>query len=385
MQSEKRLGDFFRRRSENGKPGLPLLSVTMNDGLVHRDTLERKMDTNLTDEDHLLIRKGDIAYNMMRMWQGASGLADRDGIVSPAYVVVSPKNGIDPLFASYWFKSPRMIYLFWAYSYGLTNDRLRLYFKDFAKVPAAPPVLGEQKGIAAMLRTSDQAIEQTEKLIAAKRQLKQSLMQQLLTGQRRFSEFADRWKQFSFSDIASLGRDRYEPNGNNTHVPCVELEHIAQVDGRLLGTTDARKQRSMKAVFGRGDVLFGKLRPNLRKFVYCTFDGVCSTEIWVLRANRKVCCSEYLFSLVQSERFISAACRTAGSKMPRAEWSYVSQEVFRLPPVTEQRKIASVLETIDRDISGLSSLAECLRRQKHGLMQKLLTGQIRVSTSEASS
>ncbi len=371
MQSDKRLGDFFRKRSQKGTPGLPLLSVTMKNGLVHRDTLDRKMDTNLTDEDHLLIKKGDIAYNMMRMWQGASGLAHWDGMVSPAYVVVAPKNGIDPLFASYWFKSPRMIYLFWAYSYGLTKDRLRLYFNDFAKVPAEPPALSEQKRIAATLRTCDQAIEQTEKLIRAKQRFKHGLMQELLTGNRRFPGFADQWRQFSFSDIASLGKKRSEPNSNDTHVPCVELEHIAQVDGRLLGTTDARKQRSTKAVFRRGDVLFGKLRPNLRKYVHCTFDGVCSTEIWVLKVNRKICCSEYLFRLVQTERFISAACRTAGSKMPRAEWSYVSQQVVRLPSVPEQRKIATALDIIDQQVSGLSALTECLRRQKAGLMHQL--------------
>jgi len=105
-----------------------VMSVTLNDGLVGRDTLDRKTDTNLDMDEHLLIKAGDIAYNMMRMWQGASGLAKHDGVVSPAYVVLAPKNGIDPVFASYWFKSSRMVYLFWAYSYGLTNDRLRLYF-----------------------------------------------------------------------------------------------------------------------------------------------------------------------------------------------------------------------------------------------------------------
>ena len=129
-----RLGELFHLRKEPGVLGLPVFSVTMKDGLVKRDTLERKIDGNLAPNDHLLIRKGDIAYNMMRMWQGASGLATKDGIVSPAYVVVTPSDSIDPVFASYWFKSARMIHLFWAYSYGITGDRLRLYYKDFAKV-----------------------------------------------------------------------------------------------------------------------------------------------------------------------------------------------------------------------------------------------------------
>ncbi len=87
-----KLGDFFTIRRERGTPGLPMLSVTMNNGVVTRESLNRKMETNLSDEEHLLVRKDDIVYNMMRMWQGASGLADRDGLISPAYVVLAPKK-----------------------------------------------------------------------------------------------------------------------------------------------------------------------------------------------------------------------------------------------------------------------------------------------------
>src|SRR5438309_10076626 len=102
---ETKLGHLFQNRRSRGEAGLPTLSVTLNGGLVRRDSLDRKMDTNLTPEEHLLVRKGDIAYNMMRMWQGASGLADHDALISPAYVVLEATEGIDPLFASYFFKT----------------------------------------------------------------------------------------------------------------------------------------------------------------------------------------------------------------------------------------------------------------------------------------
>src|SRR5262245_54935427 len=100
-----KLGSLFENRRERGISGLPTLYVTLNDGLVLRESLDRKTDTNLSPEEHLLVHKNDIAYNMMRMWQGASGLADFNGLVSPAYVVLSPKKNIDPLFASYFLKS----------------------------------------------------------------------------------------------------------------------------------------------------------------------------------------------------------------------------------------------------------------------------------------
>src|SRR5437870_12603788 len=98
---ETTFGALFKNRRERGAAGLPTLSVTLDRGLVLRDSLDRKTETNLSPHEHLLVRKGDIAYNMMRMWQGASGLAGFDALVSPAYGVLQPKSGIDPLFASY--------------------------------------------------------------------------------------------------------------------------------------------------------------------------------------------------------------------------------------------------------------------------------------------
>ncbi|MCB1243244.1 MAG: restriction endonuclease subunit S [Verrucomicrobiales bacterium] len=105
----KPLGELFAERKEQGKTGLPTLSVTMHDGLVDREDHGRRVTSDLTPEQHLLAHKDDIVYNMMRMWQGVSGLAPYDGLVSPAYVVLRPLDGIDPLFASYLFKLPETI------------------------------------------------------------------------------------------------------------------------------------------------------------------------------------------------------------------------------------------------------------------------------------
>src|SRR5690349_12002629 len=115
---ETKLGELFRSRREKGKTGIPQLSVTIGEGLIPRDQLEKKTETSLKAEEHLLVKKGDIAYNTMRMWQGAFGRSSQDGIVSPAYVVLAPRTGIDTLFAAYLFKTHRMIHRFRAYSYG---------------------------------------------------------------------------------------------------------------------------------------------------------------------------------------------------------------------------------------------------------------------------
>lgn len=176
------LRDVFESRKEKGRNGLPTFSVTLYNGIVNRCEIDRKMETNLSPNMHLLIKSGDLAYNMMRMWQGASGLAKSNGIVSPAYVVLKPSECVDSIFASYWFKTSRMIYLFWAYSYGLTEDRLRLYYNDFSLIKCSLPSLKEQKQIAETLTTAQQEIDLLKQLSEKYKTQKRGLMQKLLTG-----------------------------------------------------------------------------------------------------------------------------------------------------------------------------------------------------------
>ncbi|TAE90742.1 MAG: restriction endonuclease subunit S [Verrucomicrobia bacterium] len=176
------LGELFAERKESGKVGLPTLSVTMHDGMVDREEHGRRVASELSPEEHLLARKHDIAYNMMRMWQGVSGLAPYDGLVSPAYVVLEPLSGIDPHYASYLFKLPETIRLFHRYSQGLTNDRLRLYYDQFAEIRVPIPTdVAEQKRIARLFSTFDQHIEQSEAFVTALRQTKAAICQKLFT------------------------------------------------------------------------------------------------------------------------------------------------------------------------------------------------------------
>lgn len=380
------LGDLFERRAERGIDGMATLSVTLNDGLVERSELERKNETNLTPEQHLLVRKGDIAYNMMRMWQGASGLAEVDGITSPAYIVLQPKEGIDSRFAAHWFKSHEMINLFRLYSHGLTKDRLRLYFDDFAQIPVSVPSLPEQRQIAAILSTWDRAIDQTQRLLDASKRRKQGLAQKLLSGVWRFSEFGQSinepklphgWKTLPFSQIANLRNTKTSPMKTSSH-RCIELEHIESGTGILLGWADAKKQKSIKNCFCAGDVIFGKLRPYLKKFHRPNFDGVCTSEIWVFFPVDGTCDPAFLYYLVQSNAFIEGTHISSGSKMPRADWSVVSGIQLPLPPLPEQEKIAAALTVTDNEIVTLRKSLEQLQLQKRGLMQKLLTGAVRV-------
>jgi len=170
---------LFSNRVQHGEDGLPIYSVTMNDGLAKRDSLERKIDDITQASGNKKAYKHDIAYNMMRMWQGASGVACEDCMVSPAYVVLAPSDDVCAEFYGYFLKLPQSLRVLTAHSQGLTKDRLRLYYKDFAQIPLPKPPLGEQLKIAACLSSLDALIAvQADKLDALKTH-KKGLMQQL--------------------------------------------------------------------------------------------------------------------------------------------------------------------------------------------------------------
>lgn len=176
------LGELFGERKQKGKHGLPTLSVTMADGLVDRESLDRRVETDLTPEQHLLVCKGDIAYNMMRMWQGVFGFARHEGIVSPAYVVLKPKPEIDSHYAFYLFRHRSTIRKFERFSQGLTGDRLRLYFDQFCQIPVKIPDRKSQQKIAVTLQAIDDRLTIEKEKLARLSSLKTALSQRLLTG-----------------------------------------------------------------------------------------------------------------------------------------------------------------------------------------------------------
>ncbi len=181
---EQKLGGaLFDNRKEGGEEGLPIYSVTVNDGMIPRASFDRDFYDIEDPAKNKKACKGDIAYNMMRMWQGAQGVAVEDCIVSPAYVVLSPVDGVCSSFFAYLFKLTQSLELLTAYSRGLTQDRLRLYFEDFARMPLCVPRHAEQQRIANFLSSLDAQIAAESDQLAALKTHKQGLMQQLFPAQ----------------------------------------------------------------------------------------------------------------------------------------------------------------------------------------------------------
>lgn len=164
---QRKLGELFNERKEKSSQG-ELLSVTINSGIVKFDTLDRKNNSSADKSNYRVVRYGDIAYNSMRMWQGASGLSMYNGIVSPAYTVITPRTNTDAGFMAVNFKRKSMIQVFQRNSQGLTSDTWNLKFPVLKNIRISIPKITEQQIITELFTVINNLIaanEQVPKLV----------------------------------------------------------------------------------------------------------------------------------------------------------------------------------------------------------------------------
>ena len=162
-----------------------------------------------------------------------------------------------------------------------------------------------------------------------------------------------------FSKIAKLRNEKVNP----LTVPgmrYVGLEHIEQNSLSLMGCGVAEDVDSQKQHFYAGDILFGKLRPYFRKVVIAPFDGICSTDIWVVKpivASDR----DFVFYWMASDDFITKATNAAeGTRMPRAKWDWVSGFELPIMSVENRERVGRILRVMDLKIALNQKLSQTL-------------------------
>ena len=181
----------------------------------------------------------------------------------------------------------------------------------------------------------------------------------------------DGWRLARLGDLASLRNQQMTPEDGATR-PHVALENIIS-GGSLSGYGKAGDSVSSKTTFRKGDTLYGKLRPNLRKVVRVDFNGVCSTDILALFPSDQMN-GVFLSHLLQGDSLHEHAMRgIAGTKMPRTSWKHLREFRFIYPPLSEQRAIADVLDSIDEAIERGEAVIDATERLRDALLHELLT------------
>ena len=181
---------LFTEVRESGCPEEQLLSVTIRDGVVPQASLLRdssKKDSSRQDKSaYKVVRTGDIAYNKMRAWQGAVGVSSYQGIVSPAYVVERSREGANPQYFHYLFRTPSFVKEAERWSYGITSDMWSLRPEHFRVIYSCVPPPPEQAAIVRFLEHVDRRISRyiraKGKLIALLEEQKRAVIHEAVTG-----------------------------------------------------------------------------------------------------------------------------------------------------------------------------------------------------------
>ena len=179
---------------------------------------------------------------------------------------------------------------------------------------------------------------------------------------------ASGWREVTLSECTELIRKLVSPSDMEDAL-YIGLEHIGEGTLSLIGQGSANDVTSTKSQFQRGDILFGKLRPYFRKVVRAPSDGLCSTDIWVVRARDEVI-QDYLYYCIASQQFVDfVTSGSEGTRMPRATWEYASRYRFSIPTLSEQHTLADVLSTLDDKIDLNRRMNQTLNEMARALFK----------------
>lgn len=320
----------------------------------------------------------------MRMWEGRSAYVGLEGLISPAYTVCVPVEGISSVFFSYHFKTASLIRQFRKYSQGLVKDTLNLKFEAFSRIDVPYPAEArEQQKIADCLSSVDDLITAEVRKLDALKIHKKGLMQQLFpcgdetVPRLRFPEFwgCGGWENIPLERLIEIASGQVDPTeAPYCNLPHVGGENIESDTGNLQGLRSASEDGviSGKYSFDERDILYSKIRPALNKVAAPDFRGICSADIYPIRPSSDTLLREFLIYLLRSESFVEYAKKhSARGRIPKINREDLLAFGAMVPPLAEQQRIAFCLSSLDTLIDSQSRKLDDLRNHKMGLMQQL--------------
>ena len=315
------------------------------------------------DKEYKRTEFNDFIYSSNNLDVGSIGLNKYGrAVISDVYEIFTMKDGYAPEFISELVQRPRNLHKVLRFRQGCLYGQYRIYASDFLSVKLLAPDNEEQFKIAGFLQQIDTRITAQRRLVELLKKHKRGLLRYV------FEENIE-GDYYSFSEIASRRNEKITPT-KDSRLDCIELENIEQETGMLLGSVPLSGQNSLKNLCKPSDIVFGKLRPYLRKFVFAENECAVSSETWVLVAAKGIY-PKFLFYLIQSEPFMRAASVSSGTKMPRSEWSNVANAKFYVPDRTQQETIAACFSEIDRRILTSQRILTAAQAYKRGLLQQL--------------
>ncbi|NRR90924.1 restriction endonuclease subunit S [Winogradskyella undariae] len=350
-------------------------------------------NSNNLNLDKYLLQNGDIVISMDGSLVGRNySLVDEAFL--PLLLVqrvarLRTKSTMSQSFLFHWISSNNFIR--YVDSVKTSSGIPHISAKDINNFTIAIPPLPEQQKIARILNTWDKAIAAQEKLITEKHELKNGLMQQLLTGKKRFPEFKEKWQTSKLGDIFTIqgrvGWKGYKKEDLRDEGPLViGAKHIKN---QLLNLSDPthlsleKYEESPEIMIKINDLLIVQ-RGSLGKIAVIENDlgkATINPSMAILRPKRDDISVKYIYYFLCSDFSQKLIMSETGSTgVPMISQKQISTFKMTYPSLKEQHKIVGLMQTMDEEFSSLKEALKALKKQKQGLMQQLLTGEKRVNT-----
>ena len=182
----------------------------------------------------------------------------------------------------------------------------------------------------------------------------------------RFKGFTDDWEQRKLTEIVN----RVNKSSNSDVLPKVEFEDIVSGEGRLNKDISSKFDSRKGTLFEPENILYGKLRPYLKNWLFSDFEGVALGDFWVFEAT-DVSVPSFDYYLIQSDDYQKVANDTSGTKMPRSDWKNVSSTDFAIPSKDEQKQIGAFFKQLDDTITLHQQKITRLIKLKKAMLEKM--------------
>lgn len=387
----KRLANFFSERREKvSDQDYAPLSVTKQGIFPQLDNVAKTND----GDNRKLVKRGDFVINSRSDRKGSSGVSELDGSVSLINLVLQPRKTLFGPFCNYLLKSYGFIEENYRNGRGIVADLWTTRYDEMKMIKVALPSLEEQKTISSYLDSAtseiDKAIAMQQKMIDLLNERKQIIIQNAVTkgldenvemkesGVEWIEYFPAKWVKKRLKNIVDFISDKIIANKQTNNI---SLENIVSHSGEYVKTDSEYEGIGVR--FSKDDILFGKLRPYLAKVHLCKYDGVALGDIYVLRCHKNFD-AIFLRYLLLSDKFIQYVnSSTYGTKMPRANWSFIGNICLAYPTYEEQIRIGKYIDErmkkIDTAISNCQRQITLLQERKQIIINEVVTGKVRVS------
>lgn len=401
-----RNSSVFGQRNETGFADLPILEVSLKTGVRVRNFETSKRKQIMSDiGKYKRAAKGDVAYNMMRMWQGAVGISPVDGLVSPAYIVARPYPNVVPKYFVEMFRTAAYMAEVDNFSRGIVKDRNRLYWDEFKQMLSPRPPSAEQAAIVRFLDWAngrlDRAIRAKRKVIVLLNEQKRAIIHRAVTrgldpsvplrpsGIPWLGDIPQHWEVRPIKHWAKINsRTLGQSTDGNFEFRYIDIGAVRT--GYLVQEPElvrfAKAPSRARRVLVAGDTIISTVRTYLKAVWFVSQDAknlIASTGFAVFSPNPELE-PEYLHYVVQDSSFVNqVTANSIGIAYPAIAETVLARFRVAIPASrNEQRDLIVAIkkqnQPLSAAISHLEHEIELLREYRTRLVADVVTGKLDV-------